>query len=84
MVVGVFKIGLQQVMIDILGGEFGAYARDVHGLELQHHQGAGGILGEGRIDGEAGACGVYAPALAPRLAPPQPAPGLAKHARVDD
>jgi len=50
MVVGIFVIELQQIMIDILRGQFCPHPRHLHGFESQHDQCAGRILGQGLID----------------------------------
>jgi hypothetical protein len=52
MVVGIFKVRLQKVVIDILGREFGLDSRDLHRFEFEHDHRSGGVLGEGLIDFE--------------------------------
>ena len=44
------KVGLEQVVIDVLGRELGPDARRLHGLEFQHHHRAGRILRQRLID----------------------------------
>jgi len=44
MVVGVLVIGLQQVVVNGLGGQFDLDPRQPHGDKLKHGHGAGGIL----------------------------------------
>ena len=45
-VVGVAFVGLQQVVVDVLRAELGANAVE------PHHQGAGGVLGQGLVDAQ--------------------------------
>ena len=49
-VVGVAAVGLEQVVVDVLGRQLGADPIQTHGLELEHHHGAGGVLGQGLVD----------------------------------
>jgi hypothetical protein len=49
-VVGIFEIGLQQIMIDVLGREFGFDTIEIHRFQFQHNHGAGGILRERLVD----------------------------------
>jgi hypothetical protein len=51
-VVGVLVVLLDEVVIDVLGGEVGVDLLDAHRLELEHHHRAGGVLGEGLVDRE--------------------------------
>ncbi len=51
-VIGVFKAGLQGIMVDITDGKLGPHPRDAHGLQLQVSHSAGGVLGQGLIDAE--------------------------------
>jgi hypothetical protein len=44
-VVGVALVGLEEVVVDVLGGELGVHAVETHRLELEHHEGAGSVLG---------------------------------------
>ncbi len=56
MVVGVAKIGLQQIMIDILGGQFDPHLIQTKGLEFEESHGAGGILQQGLVDTDGNLC----------------------------
>ena len=49
-VVGVLVVGLQQVVVDILGREVGLDPVQAEGLEFEHGHGAGGVLEQGMID----------------------------------
>ena len=49
-VVGVLLVGLQQVVVDVLHRQLGADPVQAHRLQLEHHHGAGGVLGEGLVD----------------------------------
>jgi len=49
-VLRVLLIGLQQVVIDVLHGQFRADAVEAERLELEHDQGARRILGESLVD----------------------------------
>ena len=53
MVVGVAEVGLQEVVVHVLRGELGPHPVQVHRLELQHHHGPGGVLGERLVDPDA-------------------------------
>ena len=50
MIISITEIGLQQIMIHILGGKLGFDPRYPHSFKLQHHHRTGGILGQGLID----------------------------------
>ena len=52
MIIGIAKIGLQQLVIDVAHRQLGAHARHAHGLELQVTQCAKGILRQGLIDAQ--------------------------------
>ena len=52
-IVGVLEVLLQQVVIDVLRGYLGPHAVEAHRLELEHHQRAGGVLGQRLIDAKA-------------------------------
>src|SRR5690606_30943792 len=52
MVVRIAEVGLEEVVIHVLRGKLGPHARHVHGLELQHHHSARGVLGEGLVDAQ--------------------------------
>jgi hypothetical protein len=62
-IIGILKIGLQQVVIDILGRKLRPDTRQLHGLELQHHQRSCGILRERLVDREADLRAHFHPAL---------------------
>ena len=49
-VVGVLVVGLQQVVVDVLGGETDLDPRQAQRFELQHRHGAGGVLQQGMVD----------------------------------
>jgi hypothetical protein len=49
MVVRVLEISLQEIVVHILHAGLGAHPVKAHGLKLQHHHGAGGVLGKGVI-----------------------------------
>ncbi len=53
MVVGVAEIGLEDVVVDVLRRHLGVRAVEVHGLQLEHHDRAGGVLGERLVDADA-------------------------------
>jgi hypothetical protein len=50
-VLGVLLVGLEQVVVDGLGAEFGADTCQPKGFEFLHHQGGGRVLGQRLIDG---------------------------------
>ena len=50
MVVGVFKAGLQGIVIDIRDRSLGLYARHAHGFKFQVSHGTGGVLCQGLVD----------------------------------
>jgi hypothetical protein len=52
-IIGIFEIGLQQIVIHILREKLGFNPRDLHGLKFQHHHCAGSILCQGLIDSKA-------------------------------
>ena len=52
-VIGVLVIGLQQVVVDILGGQLHLDPRQSEGHELQHRHRAGGVLQQGMVDADA-------------------------------
>src|SRR5690606_24731604 len=49
-VVRVLVVGLQQVVVDVLDGALGPSAVELQRLQLQHHHGAGGVLGQRLVD----------------------------------
>ena len=49
-VVGILEIRLQQIVIDVLGRPLRLGPGNLHGFELQHHHGPGGVLRQGSID----------------------------------
>ena len=49
-VVRVLEVGLQQVVIDILRRHLRLNPVQAQRLELEHHHGAGGVLGQGLVD----------------------------------
>ena len=49
-VVGVFKAGLQGIMVDIGHRTFGFYPGHTHGLEFQIRHRPGGVLGQRLVD----------------------------------
>jgi len=49
-VVGVAKVGLQDVVIDVLGRHLRVCPVEVHRLQLEHDHRAGGVLGERLVD----------------------------------
>ena len=50
MVIGVPVVGLEQVVVDVLGCQFHLHPVNPHGHELQHRHGAGGVLKERVVD----------------------------------
>lgn len=50
MVLGVALVRLQQVVVDVLDTDLGTDPVQAEGVELLHHQGAGGVLSEGLVD----------------------------------
>ncbi len=52
-VVGVLVVGLQQVVVDVLRRQLDLHPVESEGLELEHGHGAGGILQQGMVDGDA-------------------------------
>ena len=50
MIVGVLVVGLEQVVVDVLGSQLDFDPVDPHGHEFQHRHGAGCILEKGMID----------------------------------
>src|SRR5664280_1870545 len=46
MVVGVFEVFLQKIVVHILGGKLGSYARNAKCFKFQHDQSARCVLGE--------------------------------------
>ena len=51
-VVGVAEVGLQEVVVDVLHRDLRAHPVQVHGLQLEHDDGSGGVLGERLVDAE--------------------------------
>ena len=51
-VVRVLEVGLQDVVVHVGHAELGAHPLQAQGLELQGGQGAGGVLGQGLVNGE--------------------------------
>jgi hypothetical protein len=49
-IVGVLVVLLDQVVIDVLHRDFCAHPLQSHGFQGQHHQSAGGILGQRLVD----------------------------------
>ena len=49
-VIGVPVVGLEQVVVDVLGRQFHLHPVNPHGHELQHRHGAGGVLEQGVVD----------------------------------
>jgi hypothetical protein len=49
-VVGVAEVGLEDVVIDVLRRQLRVGVIEVHRLELEHDDRAGGVLGEGLVD----------------------------------
>ena len=49
-VLGVLLVGLEQVVVDVLHRELRVGALQAQGLELLHHQRAGGVLGKRLVD----------------------------------
>ena len=52
-IVGVLVVDLEQVVIDVLGRQLGLHAVQAHRLQFEHHQRAGGVLGQGLVDAHA-------------------------------
>jgi hypothetical protein len=52
MVIGVAKIGLQQLVIDVAHRQLGAHGWHAHRLELQVTQRPEGVLGQRLIDAQ--------------------------------
>jgi hypothetical protein len=52
-VIGVFEVGLDQVVVDVLGREFRLDAGQAQGFKGEHNHGAGGVLGEGLVNADA-------------------------------
>lgn len=50
MVIRIFVVFLDEVVVNVLAGEFGFDLRKLHGFEFEHHHGTGGVLGEGLVD----------------------------------
>lgn len=50
MVVGIAEVGLDQVVVHVLGGQLGPDPVEAHRLQLQHHERPGGVLGERLVD----------------------------------
>jgi hypothetical protein len=50
MIVGIAKVRLQQVVIDVLRRQLRPHLRNVERLELQHHHRAGRVLRERLVD----------------------------------
>lgn len=48
-IVGITEVGLQEIMIDALDGQFRSHPRNAHCLEFQHHQRSGGVLCQGLV-----------------------------------
>ena len=46
MVLRILLVGLEQVVVDVLGAEFGVDTFQPKGFKLLHHQGAGRVLGQ--------------------------------------
>ena len=53
MVIGVFKPGLQGVVIDVADGEFGFHLGDADGFELEIGHRSGSVLGQGLVNPDA-------------------------------
>ncbi len=53
MIVRILVVFLNEVVIDVLGGEFGFDPVDAHRLQFKHDHGAGGILRQGLVDVDA-------------------------------
>ena len=51
-VVGVLVVGLQQVVIDVLGAEIGLHPVQAQCFEFEHRHGAGGVLQQGVVDAD--------------------------------
>jgi protease I len=51
-VVGVLGVELEQVVVHVLRGQSGLHPLDPHGLELEHRQRPGRVLGEGLVDAQ--------------------------------
>ena len=49
-IVRVLEVFLDQVVVDVLRGQLGLDPIQAHRLQLQHHQRAGGVLGQGLVD----------------------------------
>ena len=50
MVVRIAEVRLDQVVVHVLRRQLGPHAVEVHGLELQHHEGPGGVLRKRLVD----------------------------------
>ncbi len=50
MVVGVLVVGLQQVVIDVLGAQLRLHRIEAQGLEFEHCHRPGGVLQQGMVD----------------------------------
>jgi hypothetical protein len=49
-VVGVLEVGLQQVVVDVLGRQVSLDPVDAECFEFEHRHGAGGVLQQGVVD----------------------------------
>ncbi|MCO4253106.1 hypothetical protein NG698_18635 [Pseudarthrobacter sp. MDT3-9] len=49
MVLRVPAVGLQNVVVDVLHGQFGVCAAESQRLELKHDMGSGRVLGAGKL-----------------------------------
>jgi hypothetical protein len=52
MVLGILAIGLQQVVIDVLDRHVGSRPVKAERVQLEHHHGAGRVLGERLVDAQ--------------------------------
>jgi hypothetical protein len=53
MIVRILVVLLNQIVIDVLNAQGGFGPFKSHRFQLQHHQGAGGVLGQRLVDGDA-------------------------------
>ena len=53
MIVRILEIGLDQVMVDVLNRDIRFDTVKPHGLQFEHHQRAGCILGQSLVDADA-------------------------------
>jgi hypothetical protein len=52
-IVGILEIGLDQVVVHVLDRDVRLDALETQGFQFQHHQRAGGVLGQGLVDAQA-------------------------------